>query len=71
MKTGLASAWARLGGEKYLMTGVNILDQDLYQSVNYVQVLLRIIEATRSGFGVTLRLAKSVARVPKGVWTAV
>ncbi len=71
MKTGLASAWARLGGEKYLMTGVNVLDQDLYQSVNSVQVLLRIIEATQSGFDVSLPVASFAAKVPADVWTAV
>jgi len=71
MKTGLASAWARLGGEKYLMTGVNVLDQDLYRSVNSVQVLLRIIEATQSGFDVSLPVASFAARVPADVWTAV
>lgn len=71
MKTGLASAWARLGGEKHLMTGVNVLDQDLYRSVNSVQVLLRIIEATQSGFDVSLPVASFAARVPADVWTAV
>jgi len=56
---------------KVLDDWVNVLDQDLYRSVNSVQVLLRIIEATQGGFDVSLPVASFAARVPADVWTAV
>lgn len=71
MKTGCAGARSRLSGDECLEGRETFLDQDLYQFVNSVQVLVRIIDVTRSGFGATLPAVNFAARVPADVWTAV